>query len=62
VPCPLPGRPPLKLNEDPYRAIDEAEAALTACASQVIDCINMQNAAKGMQGRGPLPVTSAQTK
>ncbi|WP_218276684.1 Rz1-like lysis system protein LysC [Pseudomonas sp. MPR-ANC1] len=62
VPCRLPGRPPLKLNEDPYHAIDETEDALTSCASQVIDCINLQNAAKGMQGRGPLSVESKVAK
>ena len=51
VPCRLPGRPPLAINEDWDRALVEADAALTSCATQVLDCIQKQgavtNATKG---------------
>jgi hypothetical protein len=45
VPCRLPGRPPLVVNEDWTRALDESEDALVRCATQVIDCMQKQAAA-----------------
>ncbi|HHW2505655.1 Rz1-like lysis system protein LysC [Pseudomonas aeruginosa] len=42
TPCRLPGRPPLANGEDATAAIDAVEAALTACAVQVLDCIERQ--------------------
>jgi len=57
VPCRLPGRPPLGPTEDAYKALDQTEAALTKCATQVLDCIGKQEAAARVgQGKGPAPI------
>ncbi|WP_223825566.1 Rz1-like lysis system protein LysC [Halopseudomonas salina] len=42
VPCLLPGRPPLVVNEDWRRALDEVEGALESCALQVRGCIGKE--------------------
>ena len=42
VPCQLPARKPLVVNDDWRRALDEAEAALLECATQVVGCLQLQ--------------------
>lgn len=42
VACPLPGRAAPVSNDDFRQALDATEAALQACAVQVLDCINRQ--------------------
>ncbi|WP_434085324.1 Rz1-like lysis system protein LysC [Pseudomonas aeruginosa] len=44
VPCRLSARPALVTNEDALAAIDAAERDLLACAVQVLDCIQKQEA------------------
>lgn len=46
VPCALPARPPLQVNEDFAAALDDTEAALLSCAVQVLDCMQKQTAAR----------------
>lgn len=43
VPCQLPARKPLVVNDDWRRALDEVEAALVSCALQVSYCRTLQN-------------------
>lgn len=43
VPCLLPGRPPLVVNEDWRRALDEVEGALEFCALQVMGCVERKS-------------------
>ncbi|MFD1699784.1 hypothetical protein ACFSB1_10650 [Halopseudomonas phragmitis] len=43
VPCLLPARQPLVVNDDWRRALDEAENALLACAVQVRGCIDQED-------------------
>jgi hypothetical protein len=45
IPCRLPGRGPLIVNEDWDRALVETEGELLSCATQVLDCIGKQQAA-----------------
>lgn len=45
TPCRLPALPALVWNEDWDAAMSVTEAALLQCAAQVIDCINIQEAA-----------------
>ena len=42
VPCNLPARPPLLINDHGRQALDESEAALLSCAAQVLKCIERQ--------------------
>lgn len=42
VPCSLPARQPLLVNDDWRAAIDALEVELLACATQVQDCIGRQ--------------------
>ena len=44
MPCRLSARPALVTNEDAMKAIDAAERDLLACAVQVLDCIQKQEA------------------
>jgi hypothetical protein len=44
IPCRLPGRLALQSNEDWDRALSQTEGALLQCATQVLDCINKQQA------------------
>ncbi|WP_420713270.1 hypothetical protein [Pseudomonas sp. SL4(2022)] len=39
VPCRLPARPPLLVNDHWRQALDESDAALVSCAAQVVRCI-----------------------
>jgi hypothetical protein len=50
VPCRLPARPPLLINDDWRRALDATEAELLSCAGQVLACIERQAAQRGMAG------------
>ena len=43
VPCQLPARPALLINDDWRRAVDELEVELLVCAVQVLDCIDVQS-------------------
>lgn len=43
--CQLPGRPAVVANEGWQRAVDELEAELKMCATQVLDCIERQTSA-----------------
>lgn len=43
MPCQLPGRPALQVNDDWLQAVDDLEAELLACAAQVLSCIDLQN-------------------
>ncbi|MDH0097363.1 hypothetical protein N7333_12330 [Pseudomonas sp. GD04158] len=38
MPCRLPARLPLVINDDWRRALDAAEAELLSCAGQVLTC------------------------
>lgn len=42
VPCRLPARPPLVINDDWRRALEATEAELLSCAGQVLACIERQ--------------------
>lgn len=42
VPCQLPARKPLVVNDDWRRALDEVEEALLKCSIQVRECIEVQ--------------------
>ena len=42
VPCLLPARPPLLINDHWRQALDETEGALLSCAAQVRKCIERQ--------------------
>ena len=42
VPCRLPGRPVIVVNDDWRRALDESDAALLSCAGQVLACLDRQ--------------------
>ncbi|WP_167494359.1 Rz1-like lysis system protein LysC [Ectopseudomonas khazarica] len=44
VPCRLPGRQALVVNDDWRRAVDELEYELGQCSTQVIACIERQAA------------------
>lgn len=43
VPCRLPYRLPVLVNEQWGEALDAADAALLSCAKQVLACIDRQN-------------------
>lgn len=43
VPCQLPARKPLMVNDDWRRALDDAEDALFRCVVQVIGCIHQED-------------------
>ncbi|MNP48088.1 hypothetical protein D3C76_1421810 [compost metagenome] len=63
VPCRLPGRPPLVINEDWTRALDESEDALVRCATQVLDCIQKQGAAtNAAKGQTPVPLAAVSSQ
>lgn len=49
TPCELPERPALVTNDDWRRAVDELEAALLACAVQVMECRERQEAVRPSQ-------------
>uniref|UniRef100_UPI00403F9797 hypothetical protein n=1 Tax=Pseudomonas sp. TMP9 TaxID=3133144 RepID=UPI00403F9797 len=42
VPCRLPARPPLLINDHWRQALDESDAALVSCAVQVQRCIERE--------------------
>ncbi|SUD18167.1 Uncharacterised protein [Aquipseudomonas alcaligenes] len=42
VPCRLPARSAVVVNDDWRRALDESDAALLSCAGQVLACIERQ--------------------
>lgn len=42
--CPLPARPAVLVNDQWRQSLDVTEAALISCASQVLGCIQIQNA------------------
>ncbi|WP_218190361.1 Rz1-like lysis system protein LysC [Pseudomonas sp. CC6-YY-74] len=42
VPCYLPARPQLLINDHWRQALDESEGALLSCAAQVLKCIERQ--------------------
>lgn len=42
VPCRLPARSVMVVNDDWRRALDESDAALLSCAGQVLACIERQ--------------------
>lgn len=46
VPCNLPARQPLLINDDWRAAVDALEVELLACAAQVQDCITRQQLQK----------------
>ena len=56
IPCRLPARSDLAINDDWRRAVDQLEAELLSCAAQVIDCIDRQKVARGdpaLTGKSP---------
>lgn len=48
TPCRLPARPPLMVNDDWGRAVDELEGELLSCAAQVLNCIERQRVGGGV--------------
>ena len=42
MPCRLPARPPLLVNDHWRQALDESDAALVSCAAQVVRCIERE--------------------
>ena len=42
VPCRLPARGPILVNDGWRQALDEADSALLSCAGQVLACIERQ--------------------
>ncbi|MFK0926632.1 Rz1-like lysis system protein LysC [Pseudomonas aeruginosa] len=44
VPCVLPARPAVLVNDQWRQALDDTEAALLSCANQVLGCIQRQDA------------------
>ena len=49
VPCRLPYRPPVLVNEQWGEALDAADAALLSCAGQVLACIERQAVQRAKQ-------------
>ncbi|WP_416146180.1 Rz1-like lysis system protein LysC [Pseudomonas alloputida] len=46
TPCPLPGRGPIRANEDWDTSLGTTEDALLKCATQVATCIKVQEASR----------------
>lgn len=44
VACQLPARPSVLVNDQWRQSLDVTEAALLSCATQVLDCIQVQDA------------------